>query len=424
MNWSKVCVILSREYTVRVRSRGFILSTLLGPVGLILIIALPVLVTLWTRDTSQRRLAVRDETGRIGAGLEARNPERYFVSTDPEAQLRARLLDGQLDGYLLIPADVLQAGRVQLYTRSGGGLALLEEVQRDVSELVRLERLREAGLDTALIARLQERVRLQTHRVTETGVERDRGAALAAVGYVLGFLIYMMMFIYGALVMRGVIEEKANRIIEVLASSARPFEIMMGKVLGIGLVGLTQILIWIVLGGGIVSGLAPLLLAFLPAESGQIAPAAAASTGWELPRIPGGLVLGFVGYFLSGYFLYATLFAAIGSAVDQESDAQQLQWPLTLPIILPMLLITNVMADPDGTLAVILSLVPFFAPILMVVRLAATSVPFWQVGLSALLILLTFLAGVWISARIYRIGILIYGKKPTFREILRWAREG
>lgn len=175
---------------------------------------------------------------------------------------------------------------------------------------------------------------------------------------------------------------------------------------------------------GIVSGLAPLLLAFLPAESGQIAPAAAASTGWELPRIPGGLVLGFVGYFLSGYFLYATLFAAIGSAVDQESDAQQLQWPLTLPIILPMLLITNVMADPDGTLAVILSLVPFFAPILMVVRLAATSVPFWQVGLSALLILLTFLAGVWISARIYRIGILIYGKKPTFREILRWAREG
>ncbi|MCS7082703.1 MAG: ABC transporter permease [Bacteroidetes bacterium] len=425
MNWNKVGIILLREYTVRVRSRGFLVGTLLGPLGLLLILVVPVLVTLWTQDTSRRRLAVLDATGRLGPELVSRDTARYYVSHEPESALREAVRSGRVDGYLLLPPDVLQGGRAHLYTRGGGGLAFRERLEADVSEVVRLERLRQAGLDTSVIRLARERVPLETHRITETGVERDQGLILAGLGYVLGFLIYVMMLIYGALVMRGVIEEKTNRIIEVLASSARPFEIMMGKVLGIGAVGLTQILIWILLGMGILVGLGPFwaaLMSVFGANTGQ--EATALPVGLAPSGIPASLLMAFVFYFLAGYFLYATLFAAIGSAVDQESDAQNLQWPITLPIIVPIFFITNVIADPDGVLAVVLSLVPFFAPILMVVRLAATTVPLWQVGLSVLLLALAFWAGVWISARIYRVGILIYGKKPTLREILRWARQG
>ncbi len=237
----------------------------------------------------------------------------------------------------------------------------------------------------------------------------------------------MMMFIYGASVMRGVIEEKANRIIEVMASSVKSFELMMGKVVGLGLLGLTQLTFWVFLGaivflikGDIVSlFVSPEMQ--MAANMGQQSPDFATTIS-NLPTPDIGIVLGFFFYFLSGYFIYATLFAAIGSAVDQESDAQQLQFPVMMPLIIPMLFIQYIMSNPESVLSVVFSLFPFFSPILMIVRIASTEVPLWQIGLSVALMVITFFFCIWLAAKIYRIGILMYGRKPSFKDLIKWAR--
>jgi len=227
--------------------------------------------------------------------------------------------------------------------------------------------------------------------------------------------------------MRGVMEEKTNRIVEVLASSAKPYDIMMGKILGIGAMGLVQMVFWALLGTAI-SMLAGTILLKLglvdpdPAAMSAMQANDGLPEGFTMPSISPWLGVAFVFYFLAGYFIYATLFAAVGSAVDQEQDAQQLQMPITLPIVIPILFIGNVISDPNGTLAVVMSLIPFFTPILMIVRVAAASVPLWQIVLSVILPILTFFGLVWVASRIYRIGIMSYGKKPTFRELAKWVR--
>jgi len=272
--------------------------------------------------------------------------------------------------------------------------------------------------------------KIKTYRLTEKGEQKDFTEIYAALGYFLGFVIYFLMFMYGSFVSRGVIEEKANRIVEVIASSAKPFEIMMGKVIGIGLVGLTQIAVWIaiafvgvVLAGTFFSG------SISPEQIAQMQQQPFANTGgmmhiagMEIPTISPWLIIGFIYYFLAGYFIFATLFAAVGSAVDQEQDAAQLQTPITLPIIIPILLIFNVISDPDGTLAIVLSLIPFFTPILMTVRIAATQVPLWQIITSVVLTIATFYGCLIVASRIYRVGILMYGKKPTFKDLLKWFK--
>lgn len=264
---------------------------------------------------------------------------------------------------------------------------------------------------------------------TDEGEATDATWLYAGLGYVMGFVIYIAMFVYGAMVMRGVIEEKTNRIVEVVASSARPFELMMGKVLGIGAVGLTQFVLWIVLA---LAGLA----VFGAVLGGMVEPAALAGTdaaagAEELPfdpsllslsRVPFSLVVYFLLFFLGGYLLYGSLFAAIGSAVEQESDAQSLQLPILIPVILPALFLPFIADNPDAPASVILSLVPFFSPILMVVRAAATTVPFWQMALALALLALAFVGTIWLASRIYRVGILMYGKKATFRDLARWVR--
>jgi ABC-2 type transport system permease protein len=271
-------------------------------------------------------------------------------------------------------------------------------------------------------------------KVTEKGVEADSSQASAMVGYIGGFMIYMLIFLYGTMVMRGVVEEKANRIIEVIASSARPFEIMMGKVVGIGLVGLTQLVLWVALGSLVTMGVGALIAPSVSPETlnqvqqmqannpsqGMGLGGALAASGIVLPNISVVSILMFIFNFFAGYFLYASLFAAVGSAVDQESDANSLTFPITLPVILTMLFIGNVIAAPNGTFAVVASMIPLFSPILMTVRVAATDVPAWQLLTSIALSIGGFFGAIWLASRIYRIGILSYGKKPTLKEIVRW----
>jgi ABC-2 type transport system permease protein len=264
-------------------------------------------------------------------------------------------------------------------------------------------------------------------KLTDEGEEEDATLAYTIVGYVMGFFIYMSVFIYGAIVMQGVIEEKTSRVVEVVVSSVRPFQLLMGKVLGIGAMGLVQLITWAALIGVGMTFAGTIMALFLnPADLGLSADASQQAmleaADITIPSVPPGLFIWFILFFLGGYLLYASLYAAIGSAVEQQQDAQTLQLPIALLVIVPILFIGFIVESPNSTLSVAMSLVPFFSPILMIVRVAVTDVAFWQVGLSYLLLIGTFIGSIWISSRIYRIGILMYGKKPSLKDLAKWVR--
>ncbi|MFW5702246.1 MAG: ABC transporter permease [Bacteroidota bacterium] len=427
-DFSKIMTIIRHEYLIRVRSKGFIIGTLLGPLGLIVMVGIIAFTTYLTiHEEENKQIAIKDQSGLVAQGVVERDAQKYYISDKTESELRQSVLEGKIDGYILIPADILQNGEFMLYGSGGGGLNFTSSIESDIGRVVRHQRMLEAGVNQDVVDLVNKRVEIMAHKVTEEGTEKDYSEAFSGLGYVLGLVIYGMMFIYGGMVLRGVIEETSNRIIEVIASSARPFEIMTGKVVGIGAIGLTQVLIWIIMAGVVFMAAGPIINSIVtPDQMAASMPGAQAGIeqpqAFEMPSISPWLAVGFVFYFLFGYFIYATLFAAVGSAVDQESDAQQLQWPVTIPIIIPMLFLAPIMNNPDGTLAVVMSLIPFFSPILMILRIAATNVPVWQIALSVVLMVGTFFGSVWVAARIYRIGILMYGKKPDLKDLLKWAR--
>ena len=331
---------------------------------------------------------------------------------------------------IVLPSSLLAGtGDATAYTRAGGGLTQFGDVQSAVRDAVREVRLREVGAPAEVQAVLDERPGLQSVTVTETGDAADGALVASVIGYFSGFIIYALVFVYGAMVMRGVIEEKQNRIVEVIASSVTPFELLMGKVLGIGAVGLTQIALWMALGAAVLTVLGPLLVAFAGAPAAP-GPLGAAPQAADLPVDVGaitalltpGFLLILVLCFLGGYLFYSALFAAVGSAVEQESDAQSLMIPVTLPAIVPMLLLLPMLDQPDSTLSTVLSILPPFSTVLLPVRVAVTDVPFWQVALSLALLAAAFVGAIWMAARVYRVGILMYGKKASFRDLAKWVR--
>lgn len=434
---NKIFTIIQHEYTSRVKTKSFIIATLLAPIGILLIIAIPVIMTLLNMEDNDKSISVVDLSGVIAEKLIAADNKMYSLSNETPEILKDKALNDEIDGYIVIPADVMETGKVDVYTKSGSNIGFTNSLSDNLNDIIKNKRLKQANVDPQVIEFVERSVDIESHKITEQGTEKDFSQMYAGLGYFLGFVIYILMFIYGAQVMRGVIEEKANRIVEVIASSARPFQIMMGKVLGIGMVGLTQVVAWIALSaivlfaaGQILPGLTdnPQGMAEAMQQNAQSMSGGEASgqmaflQGIQIPSVPVGLILAFVFYFLSGYFIYSTLFAAVGSAVDQEQDAAQLQTPITIPIIIPILIIFPVMSNPDSTLAIVTSLIPLFSPILMIVRVAATDVPIWQGALSIVLQFLTFFGALWVASKIYRVGILKYGKKPTFGDLLKWLR--
>ena len=429
---NKTAIIARSEYLRRVRSRTFLLATFLAPVMLIALIGVSVAVGVMTQEGGARTVAVVDETGVLGEALVAQLPESYAASVEdaPLDSLRARVERGVLDGYFVLPEGLLrgEAGAA-FYSAGGGGFSNQMRLQSAVSDVVRRARLEAAGAPAAVLDAAESPVEVRMVAFTEAGEATDATWLYAGLGYVMGFIIYIAMFVYGAMVMRGVIEEKTNRIVEVIASSARPFELMMGKVLGIGAVGLTQFVLWVVLGlaGLVVFGMVLGSMLDPAALAGADAVAGASELPFDpalltLSNVPFSLIVYFLLFFLGGYLLYGSLFAAVGSAVEQESDAQSLQLPILVPVILPALFLPFIADNPDAPVSVVLSLVPFFSPILMVVRAAATTVPFWQMALSLVLLALAFVGTIWLASRVYRVGILMYGKKATFRDLARWVR--
>jgi len=251
-------------------------------------------------------------------------------------------------------------------------------------------------------------VDLKTLKLGAGGEEtRDQGQAFM-LSYMMVLIIYMTVLMYGIYVMRGVLEEKSSHIVEVIISAVKPFELMLGKILGIGAVGLTQMVLWSVMGFALS---APAVLS------------AVGMSNIELPSIPPGLLVAFVVFFVLGFLLYGTLYAGIGAAFDTEQDAQNFQMMITMMLVIPLVLLVQIMNEPDGTLSVVLSLFPFFAPILMFLRMTLTQVPFWQVGLSIVLMVGAIVVMAWLVGKVYRVGILMHGSKPKIKDLVRWVRE-
>ncbi len=428
---NKIALIVRSEYLRRVRTKTFLVATLLAPVMLLALVGVSVGVGVMTQEGGARTVTIVDETGQLGDALAEQLPANYsaMVEDAPLDSLRARVERGALDGYFVLPARLLDGSEeAAFYSEGVGGFSAQVRLQRAVEDVVRRARLRAAGASEDVLRAAEAGVGMRMVALTDDGEAEDTTWLYSGLGYAMGFVIYIAMFVYGAMVMRGVIEEKTNRIVEVVASSAKPFQLMMGKVLGIGAVGLTQFVLWVVLAvaglfaAGAVLGTAVDPAALAGAEAAELQELPFDPSGFSAADIPFDLIAYFLLFFLGGYLLYGSLFAAVGSAVEQESDAQSLQAPILIPVILPALFLPFIADNPDAPASVALSLVPFFSPILMVVRAAATDVPFWQMGLALALLALSFVGTIWLASRIYRVGILMYGKKATFRDLARWVR--
>jgi ABC-2 type transport system permease protein len=412
----KIQIIIIREYLIRVKSKTFLLSTLLTPLAFVAIAGVAILASSWKEDEAYQ-IFLQDETGVILPALEGKKGELQFISSLPEGKdLNSWLGEDKSHGYLKTDSTFLTADvpKAELHSSGNIPISLKSTLEDTLTRVIRNIRLAETGITAAEMKRITQEVKLKTLKVTEEGTERSSTGIAAILGYIMGILIYIFMFSYGMIVMRGVIEEKTNRIVEVIISSVRPFQLMIGKIIAIAAVGLltkdlkapptTQSI-----PGGIPSE--------IPMEDqNQIAEEIA--TGVRQFDIS--LIFYFIFYFLGGYLLYGSLFAAVGSAVDQESDSQQLIWPITIPLMIPMMLLGNILQQPDGSLAVFCSIFPLFSPVCMMVRLASVQVPWYEIVASGVALILTFLLVIWLAGKIYRTGIFMYGKKPSIKEVARW----
>ncbi len=426
----KILIVFRSEFIRRVRSPWFIVGTLLAPVMLIAIAVLPAVLGLAASDSAARTIAVIDETGALFDGLTRNAPDGFMFeqsSAQPES-LRVAVMEGGYNGYLLLPASLMQEeGEAVFYSVEGSGLSGEMRLERALSSALEEVRLAEQNVSQEVIDILNASIPVRAVKLTEQGEEADSAAFYSVLGYIMGFIIYVAMFLYGAYVIQGVLEEKTTRVIEVMVSSVRPFQMLMGKVLGIGAVGLVQMVVWSVLMLAVTLSAGSIAALFidptdfnLPMEASQEQLLQAAD--FTVPSIAPQIFVWFVLFFIGGYLLYASLFAAVSSVVEQQQDAQGLLTPIYALIIIPIMFIVFFVESPNSTLAIVMSMIPFFSPILMVVRVAVTEVPFWQVSLAFVMLMATFLGAMWISSRIYRVGILMYGKKPHLKDLIRWVR--
>jgi ABC-2 type transport system permease protein len=413
----KILAIIKREYITRVRSKGFIIATVLMPLIMTSLILVPILLARSSSGTSYRltvldqlkddslyNLAVQKLTD-DAAKADRIEVSREIGTGDPAQQeaLNQQLGKGGLSGYVVIPPDALDSGRVTLHSRNVTDFARIGRINNAFESAILGRRMERAGIDSARVDALRTGIDVQM--VNERG-ETEKGESFV-LGYVLVLFLYVTILIYGLMVMRGVIEEKQSRIVEVLLSSVKPFQLMIGKLFGIGLVGLTQYLIWIT---------------FALLVSGFAAAQAMIVSQVKVPRVPFSILAYFVIYFLLGYFLYATLYALIGATVSSEEDGQHAQTPITMLLVIQMVLLTLILRSPDGPTATVLSLIPFFGPIIMFMRICVQTPPWWQIAFSIVTLIGTILGTAWIAGKIYRVGVLMYGKRPNLPELARWLK--
>lgn len=434
---NKIGLIIKREYLTRVKKRSFIIMTFLGPLLMAAIYIIPVLLAIHGGD-EKKTIAIVDQSHWF---------ERQFTDTENQSFIRLDDIDidstkklvqeGKYDIALYIPETQLNIpSSAVVYSMKQVPMNVESHIKEVMKNEIQVQKLLASGVDPDILEQIKTEVSLSVIRMDEEGGEKETFSEIQlAIGMVLAILIYIFIMLFGGQVMQGVAEEKSNRIIEVIVSSVKPFQLMMGKIIGVSLVALTQFLMWILLTGAIYLGFS----AAVGISSHEAISAGTVMTqeisnnnimsNESIQQIVnivksidfGAIILGFMIFFILGYLLYATLFAAIGSIVEDNTDSQQFTLPVTVPLIIAMFSAISVINNPDGPLALWMSMIPFTSPVVMMVRIPF-GIPIWQIVVSAVLLLGTFIAMTWVAAKIYRTGILMYGKKLSYKEIFKWLK--
>ena len=440
---NKIVTVIKREYTTRVKSKGFVASLFLMPVLMCGLVLLSSFLTIMEDKTKgMRKLAVIDETGQIFTEMQAsiaghrtfqhkgelvyQLQEVSATTDEARTALRERVNTKDLYGYLEIPKDVFANGGVRFYARTATNFEVQNALHRIISDIVRDKRFAESGYSQREVSRLMRSVRFNAYAVKsskgkdgsakiESSIET--GARLG-LGYLLVFVLYMFVIIYANSIMRSVLEEKTTRIVEVIISSIKPHQLLLGKLVGVCSVCLTMFAIWVLFGVLLVMNIEPLLGIFgidsLPMQLIQVIETIKTGSAEVLTY--------FFIYFIIGFFMYSTLYAVVGAICSSEEEAQQTGVPLAMLIVVPFILMFQLFRIPDSTLSILLSHVPFFSPILMFMRINVLMPPLWEILLNICLVCATVLLVTLISGKIYRVGILMYGKRPTLGQLWQWMR--
>lgn len=426
----KIWLILSREYISRVKKKSFLLVTFLTPLFIGGLYAMAIYFAV--SDSDEKIVRVIDESGLFTGKLEDRNSIVFEFVTESIDSARKDVEKGDFDGLLYIKdVDIHDPQGINYYSMSTPGIGVIRGINRALETVIRDIKIEKMGFSKSALDSLKTDVEITSINLSGED-EKEANAAIAmGVGTFSGMLIYMFMLIYGSQVMQGVMQEKSSKIVEILVSSVRPFQLMMGKILGIAAVGLTQFILWIVLTVSIISFAGPLL-----GGGASVEEMVAAQT--ELTQSPEAqnkitaviddvmnniniplLVGSFFFYFLAGYLFYAALFAMIGAVVDNPADSQQFMMPIMLPLIGSMMFLGVIIKDPSGPIAFWMSIIPFFSPIIMMIRIPF-DVPLWELALSMTLMVAGFIGTTWMAGRVYRIGILMHGSKVNYKVLFKW----
>jgi ABC-2 type transport system permease protein len=436
----KLGVVFRREYLERVRSKWFLVGTLLGPVFFAMVTVVPTWISIKQRPGNDlTNIVILDATG---AGLGARvakalgnkysaapapraktvTPERLAVAEDSAVTAVVRK---EINGFLVLDSNTVANKYVRYIGRNAGSISDVEALMTSVRQQVLAQRLEHEGLDpTRVTALTGDRLETRKERIGDKGREKGGGLGNLAFAYIVAFLLYFMIVLYGQQILRGVMEEKTTRVAEVVVSSVSTDTLLAGKVLGVGLVAITQVVSWIALTLGMMFYLAPILFGKMAPEAGATAAAARGlptdAITAALPTMGTSVVI--LAYFVLGFIFYASLFAAVGAMVSSQEDVQQASMPVMLMLISSVIFMGPILTNPGSGLARTMSLIPFSAPILMPLRMSLIGVPWYELAISLGGVALACVAAIWVSARIYRVGLLMYGKRPSFSELARWVR--
>jgi len=438
---SKILLIIKREYLTRVKKKSFIIMTILGPVLMAAMVILPAFLADWSEATV-KRVAVLDETGWFFEKFKDQdNITFYYVIEDLQAE-KEEALYKRGDLLLYIPKTELTVPEsAELFSTAQPGLNVTAYIKSVMKEEIENKKLLARNIDPEVLKSAKADIKLSTIKVEQDGVEKKSNTevevGLAIFG---GIMIYFFIFLFGAQVLKGIMEEKSNRIVEVIISSVKPFQLMMGKIIGIAMVGLTQFLLWIVLTGvflgifqsGVFGNETKPALQMMGQQSQMVqqnvnsAETAGVSQFALVGEIIGSInfqvmIFSFIFYFLGGYLLYSSLFAAIGGAVDHDADTQQFMLPVSIPLIFSVMMSGVIVNQPDSALSVWMSMIPFTSPVSMMMRIPF-GVPYWQIALSMALLVLGFIITTWMAGKIYKTGILMYGQKVTYLTMWKWLR--
>ncbi|WP_459212925.1 ABC transporter permease [Aquimarina rhabdastrellae] len=430
---SNLKLVMQREFIARVRNKTFVIMTFLSPLIFVGMISLIVWLTTMNNE-EVHKVAFIDQSDlfasefKDGETLEYINYSQYTLERAKDSVKK-----NKYEGLLFIPKTISQLEKnIEFYTEDSPNLGIIEAIEDIVSKRLTKLNYEKEGLDVATIKAAKAKVALQIENFSGKKTSKLSNYIKMFFGGVAGYLLMMFIIIYGNMVMRSVIEEKANRIIEIIISSVKPMQLMMGKILGTSLAGIVQFIIWVILGGILMT----VLTTMIDIDPQQIAASQEAmqeietdnmdqirlilSDIWALPLTS--LIISFLVYFIGGYFLYSAIYAAIGAAVDSETDSQQFMLPIILPLMLGIYVgFFSVIENPHGTVATVFSMIPLTSPIVMLMRIPF-GVPWWEIAISILILLGTIFGIIWFAAKIYRIGILMYGKKPTYKELFKWLK--